>query len=340
MRPSGRPTASGSRSATRTAGCSSSRSTTRSSTEIAHSTPGAIATTAGRRAATHLAFSINNPNGFGSIYIWSASDGKTAPRHRASISIRQSPAWDPDGQLPVLPQRPRVRAADLAASSSIRDQPQTDIYAMALRKDVKNPFPPESDEVEPIAKDDDAKEDDTKKDEKKDEKPKDLVDRLRRHRERASPRSRSRARTTAASPPRAGYLIYSVDPALRTTAATADTKARSRIYSLKDRKETTLMEDAGGFDALARRLEAAGPRGQRLHAHGRDARRAPPPRRPCRPRTCMSTACPRRSGPRSSTRSGGGIATSSTRRTCTATTGRRCASSTSRCSSTSRTART
>src|SRR5262249_54267703 len=47
-----------------------------------------------------------------------------------------------------------------------------DLFALALRKDVKNPFPPESDEVT-ISKDGDKK--DEKKEEKKEEKKKEYI---------------------------------------------------------------------------------------------------------------------------------------------------------------------
>src|SRR5581483_7401245 len=43
-----------------------------------------------------------------------------------------------------------------------------------------------------------------------------------------------------------GHLIYSVNPPFY-YGRQADTKASVRIYSIKDRKETTLMEDASNF---------------------------------------------------------------------------------------------
>ena len=92
-----------------------------------------------------------------------------------------------------------------------------------------------------------------------------------------------------------------------------------------------MLDDVARLDALAataRRSWSA--QGRRLSHHGRHAhrRRREEDRLHRRPR--WSTACPPRNGPRSSTRSGAAIATSSTRPTCTATIGRRCASSTSR----------
>ena len=93
-----------------------------------------------------LAFSLSHPSGFRSIRVWSAGDGST---HQVSDEMFNStdPAWDPDGQYlyflsdrDYAPQQAR-KEANYASSRN------TGIFALALRKDVKNPFPPRSDEV-------------------------------------------------------------------------------------------------------------------------------------------------------------------------------------------------
>ena len=108
------------------------------------------ATTPGRPRGTHLAFSMpRTATTSAAIYIWS-DGGRTASSAKSptSCSTRRSPAWDPGRQLPLLPERPRVRPADLHASSSTtRPIAPPASSRMALRKDVKHPFPPESDEV-------------------------------------------------------------------------------------------------------------------------------------------------------------------------------------------------
>ena len=94
----------------------------------------------------HLAFSMADSNGFSSIYIWSASDGKLR-RINDEMFNEYSPAWDPQGNyLYFLSDR---EFAPLISSFEFNyaTNRETYIYAMALRKDVKHPFPPESDEV-------------------------------------------------------------------------------------------------------------------------------------------------------------------------------------------------
>src|SRR5207249_4270797 len=64
-----------------------------------------------------------------------------------------NPAWDPDGNyLFYLSDRdyaPLISGAEFNYATNRT----TDIYALALRKDVKNPFPQESDEVTPAPAD-------------------------------------------------------------------------------------------------------------------------------------------------------------------------------------------
>jgi tricorn protease len=93
-----------------------------------------------------LAFSLSHPSGFRSIRVWGAGDGAT---HQVTDELFNSfdPAWDPEGNYlyflsdrDYAPQQSR-KEANYASSRN------TGIFALALRKDVKNPFPPRSDEV-------------------------------------------------------------------------------------------------------------------------------------------------------------------------------------------------
>jgi tricorn protease len=93
-----------------------------------------------------LAFSLSHPSGFRSVRVWSAGDGST---HQVTDEMFNSfePAWDPDGQYlyflsdrDYAPQQTR-KEANYASNRN------TGIFALALRKDVKNPFPQRSDEV-------------------------------------------------------------------------------------------------------------------------------------------------------------------------------------------------
>jgi tricorn protease len=114
----------------------------------------------------YLSFSMDGPNNFGTIYIWSEKDGQlhriTDPMFNCS-----NPAWDPEGNyLFYLSDRefaPQLSTVEFNCATNRT----TDIYALALRKDVKHPFPPESDEVSTGEKPDAAKAAPVKPDEAK-----------------------------------------------------------------------------------------------------------------------------------------------------------------------------
>ncbi|MBC8031843.1 MAG: PD40 domain-containing protein [Pyrinomonadaceae bacterium] len=103
-----------------------------------------------------LAYSTpDNPNRNSSIFIWSAADGRVR-RVTDEMFNAQSPAWDPAGNyIYYLSDRefqPQISQIEFNYATNRTSY----IYAMALRKDVKHPFPPESDEVT-IAKEETAK---------------------------------------------------------------------------------------------------------------------------------------------------------------------------------------
>src|SRR5713226_6626167 len=94
-----------------------------------------------------LAFSMPvSPNGNTAVYVWSAAENKL---HRVTDASFNSfnPVWDPQGSyLYFISNRefaPQISNVEFNYASN-RD---AFIYALALRKDVKHPFPPESDEV-------------------------------------------------------------------------------------------------------------------------------------------------------------------------------------------------
>ena len=94
-----------------------------------------------------LAFSMAaTPSGVSHVYIWSAAENKL---HRVTDENFNSgnPVWDPQGNyLYFISNRefaPQISNVEFNYATN-RD---SYIYALALRKDVKHPFPPESDEV-------------------------------------------------------------------------------------------------------------------------------------------------------------------------------------------------
>ena len=115
--------------------------------EIADSPRGQIRDYTWSPRGNYLAFSMAvSGNGFSSVYIWNAGDGKVT-RVTDDMFNAYSPAWDPQGNyLYFLSDRefaPQISQIEFNYATN-RD---AYIYAIALRKDVKHPFPPESDEV-------------------------------------------------------------------------------------------------------------------------------------------------------------------------------------------------
>ena len=104
----------------------------------------------------HLAFSLNNETGFSRVFIWNASGGEP---HQVTSDLFSSyaPAWGTGGDyLFFISERhyvPQISDLEWNYAGNQRDG----IYTLALRKDVKPLFPPESDEV----KLDEKKKDDT-----------------------------------------------------------------------------------------------------------------------------------------------------------------------------------
>jgi tricorn protease len=93
-----------------------------------------------------LAFSMNDWNDFSSLYIYSVEDDKT--RRITSERFREfEPVFDPEGRyLYFLSDRnyaPQISSWEWNFATNR----MTGIYALALREDVENPFPPKSDEV-------------------------------------------------------------------------------------------------------------------------------------------------------------------------------------------------
>ena len=93
-----------------------------------------------------IAVTLSDPNEFGSIWIWGVADGQLR-RVTDELWNEHDPAWDPEGNyLYFLADRgyPPL-LSDWEFNYAIESD--IEIFAMSLRKDVKHPFPPQSDEV-------------------------------------------------------------------------------------------------------------------------------------------------------------------------------------------------
>jgi tricorn protease len=225
--------------------------------EIADSPRGQIRDYAWSTRGNFLAFSMANENQFLSVFVWNAADGQL---HRVTDQSFNSynPAWDPQGNyLYFLSDREFTPQLSNIEFNFATNRP-TYIYAMALRKDVKHPFPPESDEVT-ISKTDDAPKpaaspaaDAPATPQPAEAKPEaapkppatmtidfeGIVDRVARVPVNADNYVGLSAKT--------GHLLYVVAGALYYGRA-GDRNSSLRIYALKDRKETTLVDDMRGY---------------------------------------------------------------------------------------------
>jgi tricorn protease len=200
-----------------------------------------------------LAFSMTvRGSGFASIYIWNAADNKLT-RLTDDMFNAGSPVWDPQGNyLYFASQRefaPQISNIEFNYATN-RD---VYLYAMALRKDVKNPFPPESDEVSVSKSAEGSTSEAPKPAEAKPEStpkpPAEMsidFDGIAKRVARV-PIGADNYGGISAKP---GFLIYSTGPAFY-YGRQGDRPPQLKIFSLKDRKETTLIDDFGGGFALS-----------------------------------------------------------------------------------------
>jgi tricorn protease len=228
-----------------------------------------------------LAFTMANDNQFSSVYIWSAGDGQL---HRVTEEFFNSntPAWDPQGNyLYFLSDREFAPQLSTIEFNFATNRP-TYIYAMTLRKDVKHPFPPESDEVT-ISKTDDGPKSAASPAPSPSEKPAEAP-------APAEPKPEAKPEQASPKPPatmtidfdgiasrvarvplgadnyfglsaKTGHLLYVVGGA-GYYGRQGDRNAQLHIYSIKDRKETTLVDDIRGYtmsDDGSKVLVAQGP---------------------------------------------------------------------------------
>jgi tricorn protease len=234
----------------------------------------------------YLAFTMDdNPQRFNSVYIWSAADGKSR-RVTDNLFNAGNPAWDPQGNyLYFLSDRefaPQLSQIEFNYATNRTSY----IYAMTLRKDVKHPFPPESDEVTVTKPDEAPKPKGTPPGEEPKPPSKDINKELKKEPEDAAtptPTPSPSPQPTAAEPKsdsapkppasmtidfdgiearvarvpvgadnygglsaKTGHLLYSTGSAGYYGRA-GDRPTVLKIFAFKDRKETTIAEDIRGY---------------------------------------------------------------------------------------------
>ncbi len=94
----------------------------------------------------YIAYSMQSRNGFNAMYIWSAAENKNYRVTPESFNSF-SPAWDPSGNYLYFLSDHEFAPLISGVEFNYATNRSTQVYALALRKDVKHPFPYESDEV-------------------------------------------------------------------------------------------------------------------------------------------------------------------------------------------------
>jgi tricorn protease len=253
--------------------------------EIADSPHGQIRDYVWSPRGNYLAFSMDeNPNRFSAIYVWSATDGKLR-RLTDDMFNAANPAWDPQGNyLYFLADRefaPQISQIEFNYATNRTSY----IYAVALRKDVKHPFPPESDEVTITKLDEAPKPKGTPPGEEPKPPAKDINKELKEPAKEPSPETEKpapaaaqggEAKPDAAPKPPAtmtidfeginnrvarvpvgadnygglsaktGHLLYAVGSAFY-YGRQGDRPTVLKIFAFKDRKEATIAEDIRGY---------------------------------------------------------------------------------------------
>jgi tricorn protease len=222
--------------------------------KVVHETRGTVSDFAWSPRGTFLAFSLSNPNNFSSLYIWGVADSQLQ-RVTDEYFNSNEPVWDPEGNyLFFLSDReyaPMISRKEFNYASTRN----SGIFALVLRKDGKNPFGPESDEVAISEK---------KKDEEKAEKDRPTPAEKDKPREvkpekRAEPlridfdglpgrvaRVPVEAENYAALSATKGYLLY-LKRGSMFNGRDSYMKPQLAIFALKEREASILVEDAEGY---------------------------------------------------------------------------------------------
>jgi len=210
-------------------------------TEVADSKRGQVQDYTWSPKGNYLAFTLQENISSSSIYVWSSNDNQLR-RVTSETFSEFNPAWDPRGNylfyLSTREYAPLISSVEFNYAAN----KDTGIFAITLRKDVKHPFPAESDEVtitkEAMKEGEQKKTEETKP-------PADLTidfDGI----ESRAVRVPVEANNYAGLSAKSGHLLYLVTPAFY-YGRQGDASPSLRIYSIKDRKETTLADGIAGY---------------------------------------------------------------------------------------------
>jgi len=205
--------------------------------EVADSKRGQVQDYTWSPKGNYLAFTMQDDISSASIYVWSSKDNQLR-RATSGVFSEFNPAWDPQGNylfyLSTREYAPLISNAEFNYAAN----KNTGIFAIALRKEVKHPFPAESDEVT-ITKEGEQKKPEEAKP------PADMTidfDGIESRAARVPVEPNNYAGLSA----KTGHLLYLVTPAFY-YGRQGDAPPSLRIYAIKERKETTLAEGIGGY---------------------------------------------------------------------------------------------
>ncbi len=199
-----------------------------------------------------LAYTLNNWNGYSSLYLYNANDGNTHRVTDETFNVT-SPEWDPAGDyLYYLSDRefaPQISSVEW----NFAGNRETGIFAMALRSDVKNPFAPESDEVAVEGTEDEGaaeaqdkgKKGDKDEAEEKKEQPEPVTIDLEGLAQRVEPVPVGADNITGLAATK-GFLLYSTQGAFFYGRESYE-KPVLHIFDMKERKASDLAADISGW---------------------------------------------------------------------------------------------
>lgn len=188
-----------------------------------------------------LTFSMANKNRVSSVYIWSAADGKNY-RVTPELFNARTPSFDPSGNYLYFMSDREYAPLISGAEFNYATNRTTQIYAVALHSSDKNPFPYENDEVT-ITEEKKEGATPSSSPAPKTEKPETIdFDGIEQRTAKVPVGADNYGGLVATK----GYLIYSVQSPFYYGRG-PDVQPALKIFSLKDRKETTLMQPAGGW---------------------------------------------------------------------------------------------
>jgi tricorn protease len=198
----------------------------------------------------YLAYIKTNDHDFGSLYIWNVKT-KTETKITDQLFDVSEPTWSPNGDfiyyLSVREFAPQISTVEW----NFAGNRNVGIFALALRKDVKNPFAPQFENDDEKTKSDEKKSDENKDDNK--------IEKDKKNNEPAKPTIidfDGLAKRTIKVPVDADnihglfvtekYLVY-VKKGAQYYGRDSERKPQIFLFDIKERKEKLLVENAGSY---------------------------------------------------------------------------------------------